>query len=223
MMPGKVALRTATYRRRGAFVLLFPATLSELDPLVSKPRSAFSAAFLLLSLVESAWADEALKSPDVPDASSQPAAQVIYKGVIGNVLDALPMDPVNRVDLQRANAVVSNTVSGRSLATLIGMSNPIFIIGGLVWGLWSASNIQPVAVETKAALKPVDAGVRAETKERLITIAESLPAEKSRFAGLMGRTGSLALNSFAGSGTSEASHPPVIRIWLPQRLSDPAN
>lgn len=188
-----------------------------------KPRSAFSAAFLLLMLANFAWADEDPNSPDVPDGPTQPTAQVIYKGVIGNVLDTLPMDPAHRVDLQRANAVVSNTISGRSLATLIGMSNPILMIGGLVWGLWSASNIQPVAVQTKAALRPVNAGVRVETKERLVTIAESLPAEKSRFAGLMGRTGSLALNSFAGSGPSEASRPPVIRVWLPQRLGDPAN
>lgn len=194
------------------------ASLSESGPLVPKPRSAFSAAFLLLTLADSARADEVLKSPDVPDAPSQPTAQVIYKGVIGNVLDTLPMDPVNRADLQRANAVVSNTISGRSLATLIGMSNPIFIIGGLVWGLWSASNIQPVAVETKTAFKPVDAGVRVETKERFVAFEEKSPAEKSPVAGLMARTSSLALNSFAGSGTSEDPHPPVIRIWLPQRL-----
>lgn len=183
-----------------------------------KPRSAFSAAFLLLTLADSAWADDVLNSPVAPDASSQPTAQVIYKGVIGNVLDTLPMDPVNRVDLQRANAVVSNTFSGRSLATLIGMSNPILMIGGLVWGLWSASNIQPVAVETKAAFKPVDAGIRVETEERGVTFAESSAAEKAPAAGRVARTSSLAMNAFAGSGTSEDPHPPVIRIWLSQRL-----
>ncbi len=218
MMPGKDALRTAAYRRRGVFALVFPATLSELGPLVPKPRSAFSAAFLLLSLADSAWADDVLKSPDVPDAPSQPAAQVIYKGLIGNVLDTVPMDPVKRVDLQRANAVVSNTFSGRSLAVLIGLSNPILMIGGLVWGLWSASNIHPVAVETKVAVNPVNAGIRIETEERGVTFAESSPAEKGPAAGRVARTSSLAMNSFAGSDSSDAPHSPVIRIWLPQRL-----
>jgi len=218
MMPQKVALRTAAYRRRVDFVLVFPATLSELDPLVSKPRSAFSAAFLILSLTESAWADDAPKSPDVPDAPSQPAAQVIYKGLIGNVLDAVPMDPVKRAELQRANAVVSNTFSGRSLAVLIGLSNPILMIGGLVWGFWSASNIHSVAVQTTVAIDPVKSGIRIETEERAITVAESSPAKKGPDAIPVARTSSLAMNSFADSDSSDAAHSPVIRIWLPQRL-----
>ena len=218
MMPQKVELRTAAYRRRGFFVLVFLATLSELDPLVSKPRSAFSAAFLILSLTDSAWADDVPKSPDVPDAPSQPAAQVIYKGLIGNVLDTVPMDPVKRAELQRANAVVSNTFSGRSLAVLIGLSNPILMIGGLVWGLWSASNIQPVVVQTTVAIDPVKSGIRIETEEHVVHFAESSPAKEVPDAGPEARTSSLAMNSFAGSDSTDAPPTPVVRIWLPQRL-----
>jgi hypothetical protein len=136
------------------------------------------------------------------------------------VLDTLPMDPARRVDLQRANAVVSNTVSGRSLATLIGMSNPIFIIGGLVWGLWSASNIQPVAVQTKVAVTPANAGARIETEERAVSFAESSPAEKNADAGLVARSSSLAMNSFVGSDSPRVPPSQVIRIWLPQHLGD---
>ena len=185
---------------------------------MSKPRSTFFTAFLILSLADSAWADDVPKSPDVPDAPSQPAAQVIYKGLIGNVLDAVPMDPVKRAELQRANAVVSNTFSARSLAVLIGLSNPILMIGGLVWGLWSASNIHPVVVQTTVAIDPVKSGIRIETEERDVTFAETSPAKEGPDASPVARTSSLAMNSFADSDSSDAAHSPVIRIWLPQRL-----
>lgn len=120
-----------------------------------------------------------MNTPVVPDASSQTVEQVIYKGLIGNILDTVPMDPVNRVDLQRTNALVSNTFSARSLSVLLGLSNPILMIGGLVWGLWAASNIDPVAVDTKVTANPVNAGTRVETEERFIAFADSSPAEKN--------------------------------------------
>lgn len=191
-----------------------------MGPFVSIPRSTFSAAFLLLTLAGAAWADEGLNTPVVPDASSRTLEQVIYKGVIGNVLDTLPMDPMQRVDLQRTNAVVSNTASGRTLSVLLGLSNPILMIGGLVWGMWAASNIHPVAVDTKVAALPVNAGVRVETEERLVALADSSPAEKDPVAAPVARTSAVALNSFAGSGLPEAPRSAVIRIWLPQRASE---
>lgn len=220
MMPRKGALCTPAYRKFGVFILIFTATLSEWAPFMSIPRSTFSAALLLLTLAGAAWADEALNTPVVPGASSKTFEQVIYKGVIGNVLDTLPMDPMQRVDLQRTNAVVSNTASGRTLSVLMGLSNPILMIGGLVWGMWAASNIHPVAVDTKVAALPVNAGVRVEPEERLVALADSSPAEKAPAAVPVARTSPVALNSFAGSGLPEAPRPPVIRIWLPQRASE---
>ena len=44
--------------------------------------------------------------------------QAIYKGVVGNLLEEVPIEPEKRVQLQRGNAVVGNAMSGRSLATL---------------------------------------------------------------------------------------------------------
>lgn len=222
MRSGKAALCVPAYRKCGVFLLIFTATSPELDPFVSIPRSAFSAAILLLTLAGSAWAGEVLNTPVVPDASPQTSDQVIYKGLIGNMLDTLPMDAGQRVDLQRTSAVVSNTFSGRSLAVLLGLSNPALMIGGLVWGLWSAANINPVAIATKVTASLVHAGARVETEERLVAAADSSSAEKNPAADPVARTSAVALNSFAGSGAPEVPRLPVIRIWLPQRASDPA-
>ena len=85
-------------------------------------------------------AERALQKPE----------QALYKGVVGNLLEAVPMDAEKRVELQRANAVVSAPFSVRSLALLIGISNPVVMIGGLVWGLWAASQIEGPKTVAKA-------------------------------------------------------------------------
>jgi hypothetical protein len=77
-----------------------------------------------------------------PSAKPVFTEQVIYKGVVGNLLEAVPLEPDDRVQLQRTSAVVSNTMSGRSLALLLGIANPVLMIVGLVWGAWSASQIR---------------------------------------------------------------------------------
>ena len=100
---------------------------------MSAVRTAFITACLVLPF--SARAEEApLPLPAIPDA--------IYKGIVGKALDVVPMDADQRVVLQRTNAVVSNTLTGSSLAVWAGLTNPILLIGGLVWGLFSASNIK---------------------------------------------------------------------------------
>ena len=78
-----------------------------------------------------------------PAASLRPLDQMIYKGVGGNLLDTMPIEPEARVNLQRANAVISNPVSWRSVGILMGVTNPVFLVGGLIWGIWSAANIEP--------------------------------------------------------------------------------
>jgi len=85
-----------------------------------------------------------------------PAAvsDVVYKGVVGKALDAVPMDPDERVTLQRTSAVVSNTLTGRSLAAWAGLSNPILLIAGAVWGLISASHIKPAHAGSKPRARP---------------------------------------------------------------------
>lgn len=104
-------------------------------------RSIVLAACLLLAIAARA-----------EDAPQQPPAlgDVVYKGLVGKALDAVPMDPNERVVLQRTGAVVSSTLTGRSISVWagLGLSNPILLIAGVIWGLYSASNIK--AAEAKA-------------------------------------------------------------------------
>ena len=101
------------------------------------------------------------EAPSAETALAQRADQILYKGVVGNLLEAVPMDPEQRVGLQRGNAVVSAPLSARSLALLLGITNPVALIGGLVWGIWSASRIEKPAA--KAPEEPVPVQVAAET------------------------------------------------------------
>jgi hypothetical protein len=101
---------------------------------VSETRSILFALCLLLSAA--AWAE------DMPNPAPF-LGDAVYKGVVGKALDAVPMDPEQRVVLQRTNAVIGNTMTARSLSIwVIGLTHPILLIGGLVWGLYAAANIQ---------------------------------------------------------------------------------
>lgn len=95
------------------------------------------------------------QDPDTPPLPtlSEEAQQVLYKGVVGNLLESVPLDTEQRVKLQQANAVVSNAMSGRTLAPLLGIANPVLLIGGLVWGLWAASQIKAPATQSVADAK----------------------------------------------------------------------
>ena len=106
------------------------------------------AACLLLS--HTAWGEDKLPA-EISD--------VFYKGIAGKALDAVPMDPEQRLQLQRANAVVSNTLTGRSLTAWAGLSNTILMIGGLLYGMFSASRIKSEAAQApvQSALVPMPA------------------------------------------------------------------
>ncbi len=96
---------------------------------------------------------QAQESRDPAAAEAKPAVavdQIIYKGVVGNLLEGMAIDPDKRVQLQKTNAVVSNVVAGRTLAIRLGVANPVLMIGGLVWGIWSASQIKPAELATRA-------------------------------------------------------------------------
>jgi hypothetical protein len=94
-------------------------------------------------------------SPETQDSAS--IDQVIYRGVVGNLLEAVPLPAEQRVQLQRGNALVSSTMTGRSLALLLGLASPVLMIGGLIWGIWSAANIK--ATPTAPAAAPPAASV----------------------------------------------------------------
>ena len=112
---------------------------------------ALLAVCLLLPVV--GRADDTPVLPVVTDA--------LYKGIVGKALDAAPIDPEQRVVLQRTNAVVSNTFTARSLAIWAGLTNPLFLIGGLAWGLFAASKIkatEAAAPSTTIVVEPAVAG-----------------------------------------------------------------
>lgn len=112
------------------------------------------------ALAQSGTCDETTRLDATADgevrAASPRTDQILYKGVVGNLLEAVPLDADQRVDLQRTNAIVSNPLSARSFALLLGVTNPVVMLGGLIWGLWAASRIEraPDARHVVAALTP---------------------------------------------------------------------
>jgi hypothetical protein len=103
----------------------------------------------LCLLASPAYAQDApADTPLIPD--------VVYKGLVGKALDAVPMDAERRVALQRANAVVSSTVTGRSLTVWAGLANPVLMIAGMAWGIYSASNIRTDEIKLDMALMGVE-------------------------------------------------------------------
>jgi len=105
---------------------------------------------LLTTAAASALAAEA-------PVSASKVEDVLYKGIVGKALDVVPMDPEHRAGLQRTNAVVSNTITGRSLSIWAGLTNPVLLIGGMAWGFFAASNIKSEALPKGRA--PVEARV----------------------------------------------------------------
>lgn len=120
---------------------------------------------LTLACAGAAWSAQSREcnehtEPDIVAVAITPAMtvaraeQAIYKGVVGNLLETVPLDPVTRVELQRTNAVISSPLTGRSLAMLLGVASPVLIIGGLIWGIWAASQIESVAPEVSDTPAP---------------------------------------------------------------------
>jgi hypothetical protein len=101
---------------------------------------------LILLHAVTASAQEPSTDP-ASNTPSPPAAQVVYKGVVGNLLESMPLESADRVRLQRASALLSNPLSFRSIAVALGLASPPLMLAGLIWGLWSAAKIEP----TKAA------------------------------------------------------------------------
>jgi hypothetical protein len=93
---------------------------------------------VLAACLSLAFTAHAQVIPPIPPA----VTDAVYKGVVGKALDVVPMDAEKRVVLQRTNAVVSNTITGRSLSVWAGLSNPVLLIAGVVWGIYSAINIK---------------------------------------------------------------------------------
>jgi len=176
---------------------------------------------LLLALASPAWAQDDVASPPASGAVSSGFEQMVYKGLVGNVLDAVPMDPVERLGLQRTNAVVSSTLFGRSLALLAGLSNPALLLGGLAWGLWSAANINPIEAGMRLAANHGRSGSGVAAPEP----SDARPYRSSAMDDAPVNTATepvlVASNSAANAVLHLPSRPHVIKIWLPQRASAP--
>jgi hypothetical protein len=84
-------------------------------------------------------------APVAPEQQVEPARAVpdiIYKGIAGKVLDAMPLEPSTRTTLQRANAVVSGAATVRTIGALTGLGGPLLTIAGLIWGIFSSRQIE---------------------------------------------------------------------------------
>ena len=178
-------------------------------------RSSLLPLLLLLAYAQCVSADSDPSPRTAAGASAKGLDQIVYKGLVGNVLDEIPMDPSKRVRLQRTNAIVSNTWSGHTLSTLAGLSNPILLIGGLVWGVWAASNIKPED-EVKTASGPGHAAT-----PNLVAMLDDTSA------GNAGHSAQSDAESAKLLPAAEAEEPPrvrapVVKVWLPQRSSNAA-
>jgi len=174
---------------------------------MSRRRLKLLPLLLLLAYANSASADSDPSPRAAANVSAQGLDQIVYKGLVGNVLDGIPMDPSRRVSLQRTNAIISNTLSGRTLTALAGLSNPVLLIGGLVWGVWAASNIKPEDDGRLATSDTIQPGGELATEPALVALLDKPSA---------------AMNAAAVYSTVEPVEPPrvrapVVKVWLPQR------
>jgi hypothetical protein len=177
---------------------------------------------LFLAYASSVSADNDPSPRAVANVAAKGLDQIVYKGLVGNVLDEIPMDPSKRVSLQRTNAILSNTLSGHTLAALAGLSNPVLLIGGLVWGVWSASNIKPEEDGMKAISDPVLTGVQIAKQEAIVAFLDRPSATNRALAKHLPETAS-ATSISAGEQVEPARvRAPVVKVWLPQRASTAA-
>jgi len=105
------------------------------------------AAVLFMTAIPAGPAAAQSASPYPPVTDTRPPGgleQVIHKGVIGNVLEVVPLEAEDRVQLQRSGAIVNNTLLGHSVAVLLGVATAPLTAVGLILGLWSASKINGV-------------------------------------------------------------------------------
>lgn len=118
-------------------------------------RSMLAAILMMTIAAAPTRAQEAsLPATESKESSAIDQAQVLYRGVVGNLLEAVPLPAEQRVQLQRGNAVVGNTLTGRSLTLLLGLASPVLMVGGLIWGIWSAVNIKATPSAHAAGAPP---------------------------------------------------------------------
>jgi uncharacterized protein with beta-barrel porin domain len=120
---------------------------------VRMAQSVAACAFVLVFHVGTAAAQATTaRSGTAPENRPSPAAEVLAKGVLGNLLEVIPLQADERAQLQRFNAVVGSPFTARTLAIALGVANPPLMIVGLIWGLWSATQIKPRDADVQEAV-----------------------------------------------------------------------
>ncbi|MCY7308003.1 MAG: LysM peptidoglycan-binding domain-containing protein [Rhodoferax sp.] len=115
--------------------------------------------------------------PTKPAEVARALPDIVYKGVVGKVLDAMPLEPSTRTALQQANALVSSTVAARALGALTGIGAPLLTVAGLIWGILSARQIDVAATrDSKATGAPTPAGDPKPASDAMQT-AQNKPPE----------------------------------------------
>jgi len=116
-----------------------------------------------LLLAQPVWADDGpAPLPELKD--------LVQKGLVGKALDVVPMDAGQRVVLQQTSAVVSGTLTARSLAAWLGVTHPLLLAAGLIWGLYSASNIKEADAGTEPGPSRVEPPERNEAVATQVTL-----------------------------------------------------
>jgi LysM repeat protein len=140
-----------------------PLTMDALAPTIASEAGAAgvdAGARTALALRQVAFYEEnASVAPAKPAEAARGLPDIVYKGVVGKVLDAMPLEPSTRTALQQANAVVSSTVSARALGALTGFGGPLLTVAGLIWGVFSSRQIDAAATgDSKATGATTAAG-----------------------------------------------------------------
>ncbi len=105
------------------------------------------------------YEQDASIAPARPAEAVRALPDIVYKGVVGKVLDAMALEPSTRTGLQQASAVVSSTASAHALGVLTGFGGPLLTVAGLIWGIFSARQINAAAAgDSKTIDAPMPAG-----------------------------------------------------------------
>lgn len=83
------------------------------------------------------------------NSQSSNLSDFIYKGALGKALDFLPMHAEDRVAVQQAGSVVNGALTGIKLSGLLNIATPIAAVFGLLWGAFSAKNIETAETRNK--------------------------------------------------------------------------
>jgi len=153
--PGEDPLPEVAAQMTPDAAVALPLTIDRLSPMIARDDAVAgvdSGARMPLAVREIAlYEQNELIAPAKPAEAAHALPDIVYKGVVGKVLDAMPIKPSTRTALQQANALVSNTVAARALGALTGFGAPLLTVAGLIWGIFSARQIEASATGAKPA------------------------------------------------------------------------